>query len=237
MACSCCMLSQNGVKILAIIDAVLGFVNLGLFALCIKYLPNYYEGWTWSESENDWIEDEKISANDFIIPIIITIFQILLAFMLHYVAIHRDYRNCRIWIMVKAIVVVLHTASLLYIWNDELLDNFSLGITAFPLCYKIFEIFEVFLFLRILNKENQTDNGIIYSTVPTSTAPPPPPSDLAEQQPCATSDFPQSQYASCDQENIYYPLQQPGPVVPPEQVNYPVITEKYPVISENAYFA
>ncbi|CAL8083887.1 unnamed protein product [Orchesella dallaii] len=223
MDCSCSMLSQKDVKILAIIDAVLGILNLGLCALRIIYLSDYYHEWTWSEIEEIY-KYEKVSAQTYIIPIITSIFQILMAFMLRYVAKHRDYRNCRIWIIVTVIVVVLNTAILVCIWNGVLwthLDTLFLGISAFPFCFKILEIFIVSMFLRTLKKERKTDNGIIYSTIPTPTAPPPPPSDLTEQQPYATSDFPQSQYASCDQENIYYPLQQPGPVVPPKQVNYP----------------
>ncbi|CAL8083884.1 unnamed protein product [Orchesella dallaii] len=217
MGSSCCMSSQRGVKILAIIDAVLSVLNLGLFALGVIGLLVY-------DDELDITERQKrIATGAFVIGIVISILQILLAFRLFYGAKNRDYRNCRIWITVTIVVVVINTASLILNWTAGEPTAFVLGITAFLICYKIFEIVVVLMFLRTLGTDGQAGNGIIYAT---AAAPQPPPYYPAQQQAYATSAFPQSQYPLSNQQNNLYPVQQMGPVIPHNNVNYPVIPQK-----------
>ncbi|ODM95156.1 hypothetical protein Ocin01_11524 [Orchesella cincta] len=105
------------------------------------------------------------------VAIIISILQIILALRLFFAAKNRDYRNCRIWIIVTVIVVVINIASLILNSTSGEFDSLSFGITIFLVCYKLFELLVVISFLRTLRGADRNwEWGCMYAT---STVPQP----------------------------------------------------------------
>ncbi|ODM95157.1 hypothetical protein Ocin01_11525 [Orchesella cincta] len=137
---------QKGVKVLAIIDAVLSTLNLGMYVLAIVGLHVY-------DDELDTLKRKKcchwccccchnhLNSSD-------------------NAALQKRLSKLRIWIIVTVIVVIINIASLILNSTSGEYAPAAFGITVFLICYKIFETVVVISFLRTLGTDGQTGNGL-----------------------------------------------------------------------------
>ncbi|CAL8083831.1 unnamed protein product [Orchesella dallaii] len=142
-----CMSLQQGVKILAIIDAVLSTLGVVLYTLALIVLL--------ADSEDlDLPTDEK-TVGVFIIAlaIFIAILQILLAFRLYYGGVNRDSRNCRIWLIISVVIITVIGICFIVNVSTRRFDEYYGAGSVIGLVYKIYEMLVVSSFIKQLGTE------------------------------------------------------------------------------------
>ncbi|ODM91025.1 hypothetical protein Ocin01_15657 [Orchesella cincta] len=140
-----CMPLEKGVKLLAIIDGIIGITNLLLFSFVLVGLKTHKEEF----GLND--EEKQTVGPILIIEMTFSIVQIFMAVKLFDGAKLNDIRKCRTWIIVATILGLMEVCSSLK--NGEELNALSFRIFLVAIVYKVYAIFVVLSFTKELARE------------------------------------------------------------------------------------
>ncbi|ODM89938.1 hypothetical protein Ocin01_16743 [Orchesella cincta] len=154
-----CMPLQSGVRLLAIIDAVLSLLNLGLFLLVLLAIL-FYKG------ENEIEDGDKgVSVVIVVVAILIAGLQFLLALRLYRGAKEKDSRRCRSWLAATVVIITIYAISL--VTNRTAKDFHGGGLAVFmvAIIYKVFEVVLVVAFIEMLKQDHQRGIGYIFPPV------------------------------------------------------------------------
>ncbi|ODM91027.1 hypothetical protein Ocin01_15656 [Orchesella cincta] len=125
-----CMPLQRGVELLAIIDAVLSVITVGLFLLALAIV-----GAMAFTEELGLSDGEKIVAVVAVLLVIaILAVQVFMAVQLYYGAKTKDYGKCRRWFVFTVIMLLLNFYGILKKGSD--MDNVSFRLFLVELIYR-----------------------------------------------------------------------------------------------------
>ncbi|CAL8083840.1 unnamed protein product [Orchesella dallaii] len=147
-----CMPLKLGVRIFAVIDVVLGILNVGLFLLILFGVLKID-----TDGSVDMGTEFLFIAGGIIIPMI----QLLFAFRLYYGAKTNDISKCRSWLTSTVIIVILYIIAL--VSDRGSLDSSGAAFTVISVLtvYKVYEIAAVVSFIEELKWNlvaNQTND-------------------------------------------------------------------------------
>ncbi|CAL8083881.1 unnamed protein product [Orchesella dallaii] len=139
-----CMSLGKGVKILAIVDAVLSVLNVGTLILALVGLL------AWHEELELEKQTKTIAIAAIVIGMILCILEALLAVKLYRGAKDNDHRSCRFWLLVTIVLTVITVISLIVNSTSGDFHGASFGVSVVALGYKAYEIFVVYTFMGVL---------------------------------------------------------------------------------------
>ncbi|ODM97068.1 hypothetical protein Ocin01_09609 [Orchesella cincta] len=141
-----CMALQKGTMLLAVIDAMISIVNVG--TLVIGFL-------IFDKDDPDFSNGEKIITLVVLIVVtIMCILQIALAFKLYMAAINKNYKSCRLWMIISAVVLIINVLNTTVDTATTDFEGTSLAGNVIAIIYKIYEMLVVYAFLQEL-KSNE----------------------------------------------------------------------------------
>ncbi|CAL8103727.1 unnamed protein product [Orchesella dallaii] len=152
-----CMALQKGTMLLAVIDAMLSIVNVG--TLVIGFL-------IFDKDDPDFSQSEKvITLVVLIVVTVMCVLQIALAFKLYMGAIKKNYKSCRLWMIISVVVLIVNLLNSIVDSTTTDFEGTSLAGNVISIVYKIFEMFVVYAFLEELKLEESRElNSSSYNT-------------------------------------------------------------------------